>query len=177
MANNIELKQESARGLTNDILFEQKIVQNNALAAEALWQATQEAYEVTKRTEGVHFPLMFLVLPLTFHKRTASVLASKTQPGVLYKALGEDREIVVGLQERMQAMSQRTFEALSISFQTGLLLLDRDNQFQIFPGRKTAPVTHVTQDVKIILKAAKRLGSAFSEMSFVQLSTHLNIKF
>lgn len=160
-----------------DVLFEQRVVQNTGLAAEAIWQAVHEAHEAKGRSEGVSLPLAFLVLPLTFHKRTAMVLASKSQPGALYKALGEDRELRVGLQERMQAMSDRTFQALSIGFQAELLLLDQDHERQLIPGRKTSPVTHVTDEVKVILSAAKRVGHAFAEMSIIQLSTQLNIRF
>lgn len=160
-----------------DILFEQNIIQNTGLAAEAIWQAVNETYETKGRTEGVPFPFVFLVLPLTFHKRTAIALASKTQPGAIYKALAEDREIPVGLQARMQAMSDRTLHALSIGFSTGLLKLDQDHQRQIIPGKKTPPVAHVTEDVKTILKAAKRVGQTFAELTIVQLASHLEIKF
>jgi hypothetical protein len=160
-----------------DVLFEQRVIQNTGLAAEAIWQAVHEAYEAKGRAEGVSLPLAFLVLPLTFHQRTATVLSAKTQPGAIYKALADDREITVGLQMRMQAMSERTFHALSIGFHTGLLQLDRDHERQLIPGRKTPPVAHVTDEVKVILNAAKRVGHAFAEMTLVQLSTHLNIRF
>lgn len=160
-----------------DVLFEQRVIQNTGLAAEAIWQAVHEAYEAKGRTEGVALPTVFLVLPLSFHQRTATVLAAKTQPGALYKALAEDREITVGLQMRMQAMSERTFHALSIGFHTGLLRLDQDHQRQLIPGKKTQPVRHATEEVKTILNAAKRVGHAFAEMTLVQLSTHLNIRF
>src|SRR5258708_14548942 len=122
-----------------DILFEQRVVQNTGLAAEAIWQAVLEAYEAKMRTAGVPLPLIFLVLPLPFHQRTAAALASKTQPGALYKALSEDREITVGLQARMQAMAERTFHGLSIAFQTNLLSLDSDQLRQVVPGRRTPP--------------------------------------
>ena len=46
-----------------DVLFEQRIIQNTGLAAEAIWQAVHEAYELRGRTDGVSFPLVFLVLP------------------------------------------------------------------------------------------------------------------
>lgn len=160
-----------------DVLFEQRVIQNTGLGAEVIWQAVHEAYQAKGRSEGVPLPVIFLVLPLTFHQRTAFSLAGKTQPGALYKALADDREITVGLQERMQAMSERTFHALSIGFHTGLLTLDQDHQRQVLPGKKTPPVTHVTAEVKTILSAAKRVGHAFAEMSVVQLSTHLNIRF
>jgi hypothetical protein len=74
-------------------------------------------------------------------------------------------------------MSERTFHALSIAFHTGLLRLDQDHMRQLTPGRKTPPVAHVTDEVKMIINAAKRVGHAFSEMTVVQLSTHLNIRF
>ena len=160
-----------------DVLFEQKVTQNTGLAAEAIWQTLHEAYETRGRAEGVPFPLVFLVLPLTFHKRTATVLASKTQPGAIYKALADDREIPVGLQARMQAMSERTFHALSIALSTGLIKMDQDHQRQLIPGKKTPLTTHATDDVRTILKAAKRVGQTFAELTFVQLTSHLEIKF
>src|SRR4051812_22784346 len=104
-----------------DVLFEQNVVQNAALAAEALWQAVNEAYDTSGRTSGVSLPLAFVVLPLVFHERTAMSVATKTQPGALYKALAEDPEIVIGLQKRMEAMANRTLDALSIAFNSNLL--------------------------------------------------------
>lgn len=160
-----------------DILFEQRVVQNTGLAAEAIWQAVLEAYEAKARTAGVPLPLAFLVLPLAFHQRTAASLASKTQPGALYKALSDDREITLSLQARMQAMSERTLHALAIAFHTGLLEMDQDHERQLIPGRKTAPATHVTEDVRTIVAAAKRVGQAFAEMSVGQLAAHLNVRF
>lgn len=160
-----------------DVLFEQRVIQNTGLAAEAIWQAVYETYEMKGRAEGVPFPLVFLVLPLTFHQRTAIVLASKSQPGAIFKALADDREITVGLQMRMQALSERTLHALSIGFSTGLLRLDDDHQRQLIPGKKAPPVTHTTEEVKTILKAAKRVGQTFAELSIVQIVKHLEIIF
>ncbi len=160
-----------------DVLFEQNVIQNTGLAAETIWQAIVEAYETKNRIEGIPFPLSFVILPLAFHKRTAKVLASKTQPGAIYKALAEDREIVVGLQARMQALSERTLQGLSIAFSAGLIKMDQDHQRQLIPGKKTPPVTHVTDDVKTILKAAKRVGQTLAELTLVQLASHLEIRF
>ncbi len=160
-----------------DTLFEQKVIQNTGLAAEAIWQAVHETFENKNRTEGVPLPLVFLVLPLTFHKRTATALASKTKPGAIYKAIADDREITVGLQNRMIALSDRTLHALSIGLSTGLIKMDQDHLHQLIPGKKTLPITHVTDDVKTILNAAKRVGQAFAELSIIQLASHLEIKF
>ena len=160
-----------------NFLFEQKVIQNTGLATELIWQAANEAYKANGKTGGVAFPLIFLVLPLTFHQRTALALAKKQQSGAIFKAIAEDREIIVGLQARMEALSARTMEALSIGFHTGMILLDQGHLREILPGRKSAPVSHVTQDVKTAVAAAKRVGFAFAEMTSEQLSNHLNIRF
>lgn len=161
----------------NDILFEQRVVQNTGLAAEALWHAVNETYSANDRSGGVAFPLIFLVLPLCFHQRSAEAISHKTQSGAIYKALAEDREIIVGLQHRMQGLAERTLQGLSLGFHSGLLILDQDSSRQIYPGKKSPPVKHVTDEVKTILGAAKRVGHAFSEMTPEQLSSHLNIQF
>ena len=160
-----------------DVLFEQRVVQNTGLGAEVIWQAVNEAYETSGRTQGVTFPLAFLVLPLTFHLHTARALATKTQPGALFKAIAEDREIIVGLQSRLQAMADRTLASLSIGFHSGLLLLDPDHDRHLIPGRRTQPIAHATDEVKTIFGAAKRVGNSFAEMSPAQICTHLNIRF
>jgi hypothetical protein len=77
----------------------------------------------------------------------------------------------------MEALADRTFQALSIAFQTGLLNLDSGPMRDVFPGKKSPPVTHVTEEVKTILNAAKRVGQSFAEMNAVQLAVHLNIRF
>jgi len=160
-----------------DVLFEQRIIQNTGLAAETIWCAVNETYSLKGLAEGVPFPLAFLVLPLAFHLRTAKALASKSQPGAIYKAIADDREITVGLQQRMQALSERTYNALSIAFSSGLLCLDQDHERQLVPGRRTPPISHVTDDVVIIMKAAKRIGQTFAELSIAQIGSHLEVKF
>ncbi len=74
-------------------------------------------------------------------------------------------------------MSDRTLQALSIAFHSGMIEVDHDHERQLIPKRKTAPTIHVTDDVKTIMAAAKRVGQAFAEMSIVQLAAHLNIRF
>jgi hypothetical protein len=160
-----------------DILFEQRIIQNEVLAGEAIWQAIHSAFESKARASGVAFPLAFIVLPLVFHRRTANALATKTQPGALYKALAEDPEITVGLQNRMQALSERTFRSLSVAFDTGLIGMDEGQARSLIPLKRTLPILHATAEVKVIMNAAKRIGQAFGEMTAVQLLTHLHIRF
>lgn len=160
-----------------DVLFEQRVVQNPALGAEVIWYAINEAFELSGREKGVPLILAFIVLPLTFHKRSARALAGKTKPGALYKAKSEEPQLTYGLQERMQAMSERTWQSLSLGIASGLLLLDSDAGMELIPGKKKAPMNHVTEDVKLLLNAAKRVGQALQELPPAQLAATLNVKF
>lgn len=160
-----------------DILFEQRIAHNAGFGAEVIWHAANEAFVASGKTNGLPLSLVFIVLPIAFHKRSAASLASKNQPGALYKALAENREIPVGLQERMETLASRTCEALDVAFRSGLLALDSNKDRHLIPIRKTPPVEHAAGDLCIALAAAKRIGQAISEMTMVQLTTNLNIKF
>ena len=159
-----------------DALFEQNIVQNEALGAEALWYTVAEGFEASDRVRGIHLPLIFLVLPIVFHRRSAQVLAGRTQPGALYKALAADRELAVGLQSRMQNMWGRTQRALTLAVSGGLVEIDSAD-FELTPRRKTSPINHVSAETKLIMASARRVGQAFVEMTPVQVMTHLNVRF
>lgn len=160
-----------------DALFEQHLTQNEALAAEVLWHAVLEAFEASNRERGVQLPLSFIVLPITFHRRSAESLAGRTQPGALYKSLAADRAFSVGLQSRMEAMWKRTQRALSLSLAANLIEVDSHAGLELIPRRRTAVIEHVSQDTKLIIASAKRVGQAFAEMTPVQLMAHLNVRF
>jgi len=160
-----------------DVLFEHNVSQNIGLAAETLWTATAEAYAASGKISGIPLPLSMIILPLAFHQRSAELLASKTQPAAMYKALAADGGIVIGLQRRMESMAANTFAGIDLAIRSGLIEIDREQQCQLFPKRKTAPVDHYADDVRIILAAAKRIGQAITEMSPTQLSSQLKIQF
>lgn len=52
-----------------DVLFEQELVQNIGLGAEAIFEAVAAYYKREKQMKGLPFPMVFLVLPLIFHKK------------------------------------------------------------------------------------------------------------
>lgn len=160
-----------------DILFEQHLVQNTGFAAEAIFQASLEVFNLSSKTRGIPLPLSLLVLPLVFHRRTANSLFSKQQPGAIYKALAENRELPIGLQSRMEVMAKLSLGAIALGASTGLLKIDHGNQFQVIPARASNVTSHVTEDVKIILAASKRVGQIFYELNLNQISELLQVVF
>lgn len=117
-----------------DLLFEQKLTHNTALASHLISVAIRECFETNLRKSGVEFPLVFTILPLVFHKQTAETLATKKRPGVLIKAISENREIPLGLQERMEGLADLTLGAINLGFSTNLFYLDVNGSMELVPG-------------------------------------------
>lgn len=171
--------QEASLGSAMDTLFEHHIIQNSALATEALWTCSSACYSETNKAHGLALQSAYLVLPLVFHQSSAKAFASKNRPGILPKVLAETRGLTIGLQQRMQAMATLTSQALNLGFASGCLLFDaeHDDGPEVLPGKRHPNVNHADEDVKMLLFAAKRLGVVFGEVTFAQLCAQLRVRF
>lgn len=159
-----------------NIDFERNVSQNSVLASWALWSAAVRYDKEVKSEHGIPFNQIFVVLPFALHERSASVIKSKTMTeGSFYRALTDDRSLIVGLQQRLQHHSSTTLRALSVSFASKLLLLDRQ-ALEVAPGRKTLPDTP-DQAVKDILSAAKRIGYWLAVTDFAVMCNLLKIRY
>jgi hypothetical protein len=159
-----------------DFLFEQRFIQNSVWGAHLLWVAVKECYERNERRSGISFPLLFLILPLSFHKSTAKALYNKKYPGALFKAISENREIPLGLQKRMEGLAQQTLKSLNFCVSSGLLSVDKEDQVEIVPI-KNSKMNYSGYECKLSINAAKRIGQSFSELNIEQICRHLNIRF
>lgn len=160
-----------------DIHFEREVSQNLVLASWALWGAALRYDQELKSERGIPFAHMFIVLPLAFHQQSASIIKNKTmKEGSFYRALADNRTLMVGLQQRVQNYSDITMKALNLSFASKLLLLDKDS-LEISPGRKTLPEGNPEQDVKTIINASKRIGYWLSVTDFSVLCNILRVRF
>lgn len=160
-----------------DVLFEQELVQNIGLGAEAIFEAVAAYYKNERQIRGMPFPLVLLVLPIVFHKKTVAAIKSRASVGALRKALRADREIAIGLQQRMESMFETSMAACSLAVDAGLVLYDSETA-QLIPGR-TFPTTirHDSDAVADIRAAAKRVGKSFSELTLEEISTLLEVIF
>ena len=161
-----------------DILFESHLVQNAGLAACAIFEAVRGFSRERNEEVGMPFPFVFLVLPLVFHKRTADGMKDRRGKGLLFKAIKDNPEIPVGLQARMEALSGKTWAALSLAIAANTLALDPDTA-EVFPRMGALPKEALPDlpPVKDILKASKRLGRAFAEHSGEEILKILKVVF
>ena len=104
---------------------ELEIVQNPALGAYVIWRFGLGFQSDDSRPSSL--PLVFLVLPLLFHRQTLQVIGStrKASGLTLFAAkLGEERENLLAVHERARLLRTLTFESLVLGIQGKLLSLD-----------------------------------------------------
>jgi len=160
-----------------EAFFEQRVVQNPLLGAEAMWTAAVAYVRARNGVEGLPLAAVFLVLPLAFHRRSAEALSARQLQGGLHRALAQHREMPVLFQERVQSMAEATWRALNIALAADMIRLDTRPPFQLLPSRRTVPFQHSTEEVKTIMAASKRLGHALAQLSLSHACTLLGVRF
>jgi len=154
-------------------LIEPEIVQNDALGALILWAFTNEY--CAKQPAGVSLLWLLPVLPLAFHEDTVEAVAHRHFNGGIYLALTEDRTLVSGLQDRIEAMVPQTFAGLNVALAAKLLKLD-DLKQRVMSLRRNNPLQFDAK-VKPLISTAERFGYWFGSSSPEEVASLLRIRF
>jgi len=159
--------------------FEFDVVQNTALSAVAIHAATLQHYQSTARTRGVAVPGLMLVLPIILHQPSRMTVAGKVLDGSFYKAISEDRAMVVGLQSRMQSMASQSFRAINLAVASGLIGIQRDAVAPgtLIPSRMSESFKASDHETRSIIAAAKRVGHWLATVQITALCSVLNVRF
>lgn len=156
------------------LISEYDIIQNPLIGALALHKFTCSYYEVNQNLKGPPLSLAMPLLPLVYNKDVLQALFKRRKEAGLSNALAEFRHLPAGLQERMQSMSEQTFQALNIAFASKLITYDNDKN-EIIPIEKKVKIGQYNSDIKHIVQAADRIGYWFATLSVEQLCIFLKI--
>lgn len=151
-------------------------IQNEALGATILWTFCRHYADNDTAGNGPQLPLLMPVLPLIFNARATSSLFRRNLVGGLFKAVTEDRTLMLGLQDRMEKMSGQTFGAINLGIAAGILAYDSDSA-RIISINRFKPEGLSFGDANKMRYAAKRLGVWFATMQTSQVALLLRISF
>lgn len=157
-------------------LTEHDIIQNIGIGAISLWHFTYNYQESLHFESAPKLPILMPVLPILFHKDSLEAIYKRHFEGGFFNTLSEHRDFPAGLQQRMQSMSDQTFESLNLAFSTKLLDYDKELN-QVIVIVRSEPVKIYNEEIKKIVKGAKRLGRWFSSLSIEQICLYLSIRF
>lgn len=156
---------------------EYDVMHNNVLGAHSLWEFVKfySNYHSTKNNPDLI--LLMPVLPIVFSKTSCELICRRNfNPGSLINTLIEDKGIFIGLQKRMEDMSDITLNSLRVAFAANLLSINNDD-FKIGSLSQSNPSLQLPQDYNNIVLASKRLGAWFAKYEINQITNYLNITF
>jgi hypothetical protein len=161
--------------LTVRDLSEVDLVQNPALGAVLLWRYALgfqgDAYA------PVPLPLLFLVLPICFHRRSleSAVRTRKNSGLALFAArLGEVREDLLAIHTRALAFRQLTIDSLSVAVKARLTTID----YQHATARaSTLRAPEMPDAVMELSDAADKFGHWCASLSLSQVALLLKVHF
>lgn len=153
------------------------IYQNHALGAHAIWEFCKTYEDFHEHKDAPPLLLVLPLLPIVYNKRATEAIKNRNfKEGSLYKVITENKDIYLGLQERMENSIELTFKAISIAAAANLVIYDKDTG-QIFVNRKFEPQKINHLDYRDIILSSKRIGAWFAQLNLQEISTLFNITF
>ncbi len=165
-----------------DIYFEQRVLHNPLLSGLVLWRFVRAYYDATSQSVAVDLRTSLLVLPMTLHKRTVGTIHRMHKTSGLAKALTDDPLIRVGLQDRVDSLSNLSFRAIHIACCAGLVGMDKTGPWPCLVPTSTvrnAPsnLAPSSEDARSMIHTAERLGLWFASTDLDTICLTLNIAF
>ncbi len=163
-----------------ELAFEERILFNAAFGAAVLWQFSKSYFDARHQKEGPDLPLLHLVLPLVYHRRSAETLKRVLPDGGLLRALNRVPDLHADLPKRAAALALCTRSSLNLACASGLLRAEQSETWPSFlPDRKTLPQPlYPAEDPhRAILATAKRLGHWMAQEQRQSLWRHLDMRF
>lgn len=151
-------------------------VQNPAISAALLWKFGL-GYQSESQVASPPLLLLFLPLPICFHKPTLDlVLSTRANSGLsLFLAkLAEAGEELFAVHERALAYKALTLDALKVGIQSKLLSVDHSSS-AVRSNLQRLPV--VAERVKPLLQGAERLGAWCARLPIEQVASSLRVEF
>ncbi len=152
-------------------------VQNPAIGAAILWRFICGYYKDEKKL--VPFPLLFVVLPITFREDLCGVITSTQKRSGLSKVSEKlfkektNNELYT-INNASIDLRPLTLDAIRVGIACGLFDVDYETAL-VYPLVETSK--RMTVEVNRLFNAAEKLGGWCSEMSLIEICKWLKVRF
>ncbi len=157
-------------------------VQNSALGAVLIWRYTAGWTKHNKENAHPTLPLLFLVLPILFHRDTWEILKSTQRQTGLHgfaekfsKSNSRKSDVLMGVQSRAVSWRKLTWECVQLGVRARLLSLSKSNA-TVIPLTTTTP-GDVPPSIRPLLSNAEKLGQWCANLSMFEVATILKVQF
>jgi hypothetical protein len=156
-----------------------RYVQNPAIGAALLWRFVCGYYQ--NESHSVQFPLLFIVLPITFRQDLCAVVNSTYRASGLSKVSEKlfdkkENDSIHFINNTASILRPLTLGAFNIAVETNLLSLIPETAM-VFPVTTKMSKYIPKGDTKDMLKAAEKLGAWCSDLTILEISKWLKVRF
>jgi hypothetical protein len=171
MASELPVLSEAAN---RDVLMTPAdLIQNDALSAAILAQAVHSFGGRDKG--GMPLLLCTTILPLVLHGQSSQQINRRRGDSALFRVAEENPRVSAGLEARVKAMMQQTFDALNVALATNCVVMESETR-NLLPGSDLFPIDAGKPEVRAKLRAANRLGRWFAVVGLPQTYALLNLR-
>jgi hypothetical protein len=163
-----------------DLDFERRIVYSATFGASTLWSFVHQYAEAAPKSPAADLPLLYIVLPLVYHRPTARELERTHYDAGLLRALDRVPDLAAQLSERVEDLSPTTRASINMATASGLLLVEPTPSWPLFlPGRESLPLDLRPSEphLRAIHATARRLGQWSALESREALWAYLDLRF
>lgn len=156
-----------------------KYVQNPALGAALLWRFICGYYQ--NENQSVPFPLLFVVLPITFRRDLCTIIKSTQKSSGLSKISEKlfdkkENDTIHFVNNAAIQLRPLTLEAFNIAVETNLISMIPENA-TIFPVTIKLSKYTAKGETKDMFNAAEKLGLWCSNLTMLEISKWLKVRF
>lgn len=153
------------------------IYQNKLLGAHAIWEFSKFYQQFEENNKPPKLILSLPVLPIVFNKRAMNIIKNKKfKEGSLIKTISENKDIYVGLQERMEDIADITLSSIYIATAANLIMYDRETT-NLVPNSSVQPKIEKYEDYSDIISSSKRIGAWFAQLNTYEIMELFQIHF
>lgn len=162
---------------------ETRNIQNPALGAILLWRFVigyKDGSEVAAHTP---LPLMFTVLPVIFHKDTATFISSTLKSSGLRAFTNKFNEsktskndLILSIHQRALSMRNLTAKSIALGISADLIKIDSTTALAI-PLSTSVPKANIANSVNGLIKGSEKLGFWCSKLTLHEISLILKVSF
>ena len=157
-------------------------IQNPALGAGLIWRFVCGYIDAHPTRNPVPLPLVFLVLPIILHRKTAEFIERTNKASGLRICAAKfgaakqcKQDLLLAINHRMLELKGLSIESLRMALATRLVHLETDAT--MIPLSKTRPGSGIPDEIKSMLNNAEKLGAWCAPLTMHEIAMTLKVRF
>lgn len=157
-------------------------IQNPALGAGLIWRFACGFTETHRTNDRVPLQILFLVLPVLYHKATREFVKGtlKTSGLRAFAAkFGESKaskqDLLLAIHDRSIRLRPLTLQSIKIALGTRLISIQPDGT--VIALSQTKGASGIPADAKQMMKDAEKMGAWCSPLTLHEIATTLKLRF